>query len=422
MTELLAQDCYTRQMHTHDKDVRHILLTLLVAQGFGSAAITSAGTIATLVGSDLSGGSNLSGLPASTFQIGTALGSICWSLASDKLGWRKGLSGAVFIGVVGSLGAVASVISYNFGLLLVSLFVAASAQAAFNLGRFTAAEISRPEKRGRAVATVVLGGTVGSVVGPQLIAISSRISENAGLSPWAGPYTVMAILFAIVVIIFAVFLRPEPKGLAMQVARDTAVSTTAARPLGDIFRDPQVLASIGAMVIAHGVMVMVMQITSLHMRHDHHPVNHIAWVFSSHVFGMFAFSIFSGQLIDRWGKKPMLTLGAVILLASCLSAPLSPHVVPIAAALFLLGLGWNFCYVAGSAMLSSSLTPKEKAKTQGINDLLIGLTAAFGSFVGGPLFGAYGYTTIGLIGAVFSAMLLGVVLWYRQVELRQAVT
>ncbi len=406
---------------THDKDVRHILTTLLVAQSFGSAAITSAATIASIVGSELSGGANLSGLPGSTFQIGTALGSIFWSLTSERLGWRKGLSTAVFIGVIGSLGAVASVITHNFWLLLISLFVAASAQAAFNLGRFTAAEISQPQKRGRAVATVVLGGTVGSVVGPQLISISSRLSENAGLSPWAGPYTVMAILFAIVVIIFAVFLRPEPKRLAEQVARDTATAIAEPRQLGEIFRDPQVLASIGAMVIAHGVMVMLMQITSLHMRHDQHPVNHIAWVFSSHTFGMFAFSIFSGQLIDRWGKKPMLTLGAVILLIACLSAPLSPHVLPIAFALFLLGLGWNFCYVSGSAMLSSSLTPKEKAKTQGINDLLIGLTAAVGSFVGGPLFGVYGYATIGLIGAAFSIVLLLIVLWYRQVEVRQAV-
>lgn len=407
-------------MQTHDKDVRHILITLLVAQGFGSAAMTSAATIAALVGADISGSANLAGLPASTFQIGTAIGSIAWSLASDKLGWRKGLSMAVLVGVVGAVGAVVSVLLNNFWFLLLSLFIAASAQAAFNLGRFTAAEISRPERRGRAVATVVLGGTVGSVVGPQLIAISSRISEHAGLSPWAGPYTVMAILFAIVVAIFAVFLRPEPKRLAEQVAINGTVPTTAARPLADIFRDPHVLASIGAMVIAHGVMVMVMQITSLHMHHIHHPVNNIAAVFSSHVFGMFAFSIFSGQLVDRWGKKPMLTLGAVILLVSCLSAPLSPHMIPIAVALFFLGLGWNFCYVAGSAMLSGSLSPKEKAKTQGINDLLIGLTAAFGSFVGGPLFGSYGYTTIGMIGAVFSALLLGIVLWYRQIEVRQA--
>jgi MFS family permease len=330
-------------MQSYEKDVRHILTTLLVAQSFGSAAITSSATIASLVGADLSGGATWSGLPASTFQIGTALGSMFWSLNSEKLGWRRGLSTAVFVGVIGSLGAVASVFLHSFWFLLISLFIAASAQAAFNLGRFAAAEISRPEKRGRAVATVVLGGTVGSVVGPQLIAISSHLSENAGLSPWVGPYTVMAILFAIVAIIFAVFLRPEPKRLAEQVAVDTATSTAMPRALSDIFKDPQVLASIGAMVIAHGVMVMLMQITSLHMRHDQHPVSHIAWVFSSHTFGMFAFSIFSGQLIDRWGKKPMLTLGAVILLVACLSAPLSPHVLPIAFAFIRARLEFLLC-------------------------------------------------------------------------------
>jgi MFS family permease len=118
-------------MQSYEKDVRHILTTLLVAQSFGSAAITSSATIASLVGADLSGGATWSGLPASTFQIGTALGSMFWSLNSEKLGWRRGLSTAVFVGVIGSLGAVASVFLHSFWFLLISLFIAASAQAAF---------------------------------------------------------------------------------------------------------------------------------------------------------------------------------------------------------------------------------------------------------------------------------------------------
>jgi MFS family permease len=400
-------------MDSHTKQVRHILITLLVVQGLGSAAITSAATIATIVGAELSGGASLAGLPASVFQLGTALGSIFWSLRSDKLGWRWSLSLAVFVGALGALGAVFGVLTHSFGFLLVSLFVAASAQAAFNLGRFTAAEISQPEKRGRAVALVVLGGTVGSVVGPQLITVSSALAKNAGLSEWVGPYTVTAILFVLTALVLAIFLRPEPKRLAEAVTNSLPISNAAPRTLAMLFKQPQVLAAIGAMVIAHGVMVMLMQITSLHMRTDHHPMGHISIVFSSHTFGMFAFSIFSGQLVDRWGKKPMLILGSVILLAACLSAPLSPNVFPIAVALFLLGLGWNFCYVAGSAMLSGALTQQEKAKTQGLNDLLIGLTAATGSYVGGPLFANYGYTVIGLIGAGFSIVLMMLVLWYR---------
>jgi MFS family permease len=182
-------------MDSHSKDVRKILTTLLVAQGLGSAAITSLATIATIVGAELSGGAFLAGLTASSFQLGTAFGSIFWSLASDRLGWRGSLSSAVFVGALGAVGAVVGVLMHNFWFLLASLFVAASAQAAFNLGRFTAAEVSQPEKRGRAVALIVLGGTVGSVVGPQLITVSSQLAKNAGLSEWVGPYSVTAILF-----------------------------------------------------------------------------------------------------------------------------------------------------------------------------------------------------------------------------------
>jgi predicted MFS family arabinose efflux permease len=221
---------------------------------------------------------------------------------------------------------------------------------------------------------------------------------------------------------FSIFinLRPEPKRLAETVTKSLPVSNTEPRSLAVLLQQPQVLAAIGAMVIAHGVMVMLMQITSLHMRTDHHPMGHISIVFSSHTFGMFAFSIFSGQLVDRWGKRPMLILGSVILLAACLSAPLSPNVFPIAVSLFLLGLGWNFCFVSGSAMLSSALTTREKSKTQGLNDLLIGLTAATGSYVGGPLFASYGYPVIGLIGAGFSVALMMLVLWYSTTVRSQA--
>jgi predicted MFS family arabinose efflux permease len=407
-------------MDSHDRQVRKILTTLLIAQGLGSAAITSLATIATIVGAELSGGATLAGLTASSFQLGTAFGSIFWSLASDRLGWRGSLSVAVFVGALGAVGAVFGVFSHSFWFLLASLFIAASAQAAFNLGRFTAAEVSQPEKRGRAVALIVLGGTVGSVVGPQLITVSSQLAKNAGLSEWVGPYSVTAILFALTALFLFISLRPEPKRLAETVEKSQPVSTAEPRSLSVLFQQPQVLAAMGAMVISHGVMVMLMQITSLHMRTDHHPMGHISIVFSSHTFGMFAFSIFSGQLIDRWGKRPMLILGSVILLAACLSAPLSPHVFPIAVALFLLGLGWNFCFVSGSAMLSSALTMQEKSKTQGLNDLLIGLTAATGSYVGGPLFASYGYTLIGYIGAGFSIVLMMLVVWYSTTVRSQA--
>jgi MFS family permease len=134
-------------------------------------------------------------------------------------------------------------------------------------------------------------------------------------------------------------------------------------------------------------------------------------VFSSHTFGMFAFSMVSGWLADRWGRRPVLGLGAVITLVSCLMAPLSPDVLPLAVALFLLGLGWNLCYVAGSALLSDALTPAEKGRMQGFNDLLVGGAAARRRCSAASSWpGRAATPTMGLLGAAATAPLLW---WWR---------
>jgi MFS family permease len=93
-------------------------------------------------------------------------------------------------------------------------------------------------------------------------------------------------------------------------------------------------------------------------------------------------------------------------------APVSPDVVPLAVALFLLGLGWNFCYVGGSALLADQLSPAERARTQGTNDLLVGLAAAAGSFGSGLVFASLGYTAMGVVGAAFSLVPLGLTAWW----------
>src|SRR5690606_10640253 len=83
-----------------------------------------------------------------------------------------------------------------------------------------------------------------------------------------------------------------------------------------------------------------------------------------------------------------------------------PNVLPIALALFLLGLGWNLCYVAGSALLSDVLTSAEKGRMQGFNDLLVGGAAAAASIRGGLVMATSGHTTMGMRCALVSAPLI----------------
>jgi MFS family permease len=92
----------------------------------------------------------------------------------------------------------------------------------------------------------------------------------------------------------------------------------------------------------------------------------------------------------------------------------------LAFSLFLLGLGWNFCYVGGSSLLADQLNHLERAKTQGFNDLLIGLASALGSFISGLIFAASGFGVVGLVGVGLAIIPLGLTLWWQMGQRRLA--
>jgi MFS family permease len=394
------------------RHARRITGALFISQSLGSAGTIAAATVSSIVGAELSGLTSLAGLPAAVTQAGIALGALAWSRASDRLGRRGALVGALVTGGFGALLSLAGVASGSFALVLIALFITGSGSAAVQLGRFVAAEVNPRARRARALSTVVLGGTFGSVLGPLLVDPTSRLVAGWGWNEIAGPYLATGVGYLATALLLWAYLRPEPRDIARDIAREERgdVADAPPRDRRTLLRDPAVRTAMASVVTAHMVMVGLMQMTSLHMHGLAHPLGSIAIVFSSHTFGMYAFSIVSGQLADRWGRRPVLGIGAAITLVSCLLAPLSPNVLPLSLALFLLGLGWNLSYVAGSALLSDALTPAEKGRMQGFNDLLVGAAAASATLIGGVVMaGPGGYTTMGLLGAAATAPLLLVV-------------
>ncbi|HEU4797342.1 MAG TPA: MFS transporter, partial [bacterium] len=209
---------------------------------------------------------------------------------------------------------------------------------------------------------------------------------------------------------------PEPRELSLAIAAaydPKHAEEGPARPLGEILRVPAAFVAVAAMVFGQLIMVMLMVITPLHMRGHEHELSSISFVISVHVVGMFAFSILSGRLADRVGRGPVIAAGAAILILACLSARLSPDVLPMSVALFLLGLGWNFCYVAGSSLLADQLSPAERGRTQGFNDLLIGLTSAAGSLSSGIVFAGIGYGAMAVVAAVVAVIPLLLTAWWQ---------
>lgn len=397
------------------RQTRRITTALFISQSLGSAGSIAAATVAAIVGAELSGSVSLSGLPAAMVQIGVALGSLYWSRRSDHMGRRGALSAALLTGAIGAAVSMYGVVTGNFLITLLGLLVTGSGNAAVQLGRFVAAEINPRHRRARALSTVVVGGTFGSVIGPLLVGPTGDLVTAWGWTEIAGPYLATGAGYLLTAILLFVSLRPEPRLLGEQVAREEqgASNSGPGRSVAEMWADPQVRVAILSVVTAHMVMVGLMQMTSLHMHDLEHPLTNIAVVFSSHTFGMYAFSMLIGWLTDKYGRRLMLGYGGAILLLSCIMAPLSPQLFPLSVALFLLGIGWNFCYVAGSAMLADALTPAEKGRMQGLNDLLVGGAAATATLGGGFIMALGGYTLMGVVGAVLSLPLLLVVLRMR---------
>lgn len=406
-------------MHALTQTGRRLTLILFLAQSLGSAGFITATTINSIVGAALGGGPVWAGLPSGVYLLGSALAALGWGYAMERWGRRMGMTVGLLAGVVGAALAALGVIQGTFPLLLVGLALMGTTQAAIQFGRFVAAEVHLPAERGRAISNVVLGGTVGAIFGPQMAVPGGLLMVRLGLPELAGPYLISTVLFVIAAVVVFMRLRPEPRDVGRELARLAAEQQPdrppdgPPRPLGLILRQPAVVVAVLTMVIGQVVMVMLMVITALHMRGHDHALSAVSLVISSHTVGMYAFSIVSGRLTDRLGRPAVIAIGAATLVLACVTAPLSPAVLPIAVALFLLGLGWNFCFVGGSSLLADQLSPAERAKTQGVNDLLIGLMSALGSIGSGFIFAQVGYGTMGLIGAVASLAALGLALWWQ---------
>ena len=395
---------------------RRITRTLFAAQSLASAATVAIFPVVSILGARLGGHPSYAGVPAMLYQLGGAFSAFGWGRLMDRIGRRGTLVLGLAAGAVGALLAVLSIEQSSFaGFLVAALFVGV-AVSAVQLARFVAAEVHPPSERARAISTVVLGGTIGAIAGPLLAGAAARMASATALEELSGPFLVTAALFVGAALLVYILLRPEPREIGRAVAALHDPGHAAAGPgrsVVEILRVPAAFVAVMAMVFGQLIMVMLMVITPLHMRGHEHQLSSISFVISAHVVGMYAFSIVSGRLADRLGRGPVIVTGAAVLILACLGARLSPQVLPLSVALFLLGLGWNFCYVAGSSLLADQLSPSERGRTQGTNDLLVGLTSAAGSLSSGIVFAAIGYGAMALVAATAALIPLSLSAWWQ---------
>ncbi|MCZ6530237.1 MAG: MFS transporter [Chloroflexi bacterium] len=394
---------------------RRIVGSLFGMQSLASAAVIASATVLTIVAADLTSNPSLAGVPSAIIQLSMALSALVWGTLWDRLGRRNGLTAALLIGVAGAgLTAAATELGviWAFGLGIIGL---GAMRAGTLMSRFVAAEVSAPDRRGRAISIVVWAGTVGAVLGPLLVAPSSVWATSLGLNELTGPILIAVPLIGLASAVTFAGLRPEPAKLAKLIEEQNPraeVDEQGTRSISQLIRLPGVYIAVITVALAQVVMVMLMGITALYMRDLGHSLRDISVVFSAHTLGMFAFAPISGGLSDRLGRGPVMIVGSLIIILSGFIAPASSAVVVIAGGLFLLGLGWSFSFVAGSALLSDQLTPTERSKTQGANDMLIGLASGLGSLASGVIYAGLGYWAVGLVGGVLAGVGFATSAWW----------
>jgi hypothetical protein len=259
--------------------------------------------------------------------------------------------------------------------------------------------VADPGFKAKAISLTLAGGIVGGIFGPEMAKRTTFAFESHA---YLGAYLSLACVCLVATLLLT---RLDIPLLSAHERKDSG------RPLGAIMSQPVFIVAALASMLSYGIMNLMMTSTPLAMRAHEHHFNDAAFVLQWHMIGMYGPSFFTGSLIQRFGVLNIILTGIAILLA-CIGAALAgTALLNFWAALFLLGIGWNFMYVGGSALLTECHTPAERAKTQAANDFMVFCTMAISSLSSGVLLQKSGWHAVNYGSIPFLALAAGAALW-----------
>jgi MFS family permease len=373
---------------------RRTVASLMTSNAFGYAGFVAVWAVVGLLTAEITGSDLLAGVPSAIGTLGTAAAATPLALRSIRRGRRRGIAVGYVVGISGALlGALAGQLQW-FWLLVVAMTVFGMGHASNLQTRFAAADLADGEHRARAIAMVVWVGTIGAVLGPPAALWANRLGTDRGLGDWVTPMFLGALGFTISALVVSRLLRPDPLEVAGGVDPDAPFENPlkgVRRSWSAIWPNPMARLAIAAMAISQMAMVAVMTMTPLYMR-DHGQAELSTIVISVHVLGMFGLSPLVGRWADRMGRVRTIGFGAAVLGVGTIAAVVAGYVPGLVfVGLFLLGLGWSFALIAGSALLTESLPVTERVGAQGLADVAMSVLGAVAAFSSGFVKEAVGF-------------------------------
>ncbi|HJX86400.1 MAG TPA: MFS transporter, partial [Gemmatimonadales bacterium] len=317
----------------------------------------------------------------------------------------------------GALLIVAAALRHALPLLFAGTFLLGGSTAASYQARYAAVDLAPAALRGRHLALIVWGTTVGAVIGPALAAPAGTLLAGHGIPTLAGPFLFASLLFVLAAFVLLALLRPDPAVVARRTLAATGPGAVppkgaglreAARMVG---AEPAARLGVISMALGHVVMVGVMTMTPVHIRAAGHDAAHtldiVGLVLSAHVAGMFALAPVFGWLTDRLGRRAVIAVGIALLLTACaVAGTAGQEPRRLATGLLILGLGWSATLVSGSTLLSDAIPMERRASAQGFADLAMGLAGASAGALSGVVVGTWSYPALTLMAALATVPLI----------------
>ena len=375
--------------------------------GFGVGATFSIGA---LLATQLSGTEAWAGAAATFSTLGTAFWAFPLARLAAARGRRVALVTGGAIAMSGSITAILSGVANSFPLLIVAFLLLGAASAISLQARFAATDMPALKTSGRDLSLVVWATTIGAVIGPNLFQPGEAIGHTLHLPHLTGPFIITLTAQFAGATAFFIGLRPDP----LLTARSLDPNKTGLRPKASLraaFATLRVNAkarfAVLTIALSHMVMVGVMSMTTVHMKGMGFELVIIGLTISLHVAGMWAFSPVFGWLADKIGNLTTIVLAQIIYVISLLFTSLGDmNQLSLSIGLLLLGLGWSASTVAGSSLLTKSLSSDEKINVQGLSDSLQSLSGAFGGAMSGVILAAIMYSGLSVVAMIPVGLIL----------------